>query len=186
MSLYVAHNFPGSKVLAFEAHPANFLVLKKNIELNAVGNIDVYQKALGSAPDSTFIYDDPDDNREGASMIHGKQGSGGYPVEVIALDSVIGESKVDLIKIDVEGFEPEVLKGAENCIKRHHPTLIIEISQERDVNEETERIMDFLEGLQVYNFYRLMGTKERKSSLIKINSKSELPLHDNIICIAKS
>lgn len=186
MSLFVAHHFPDSKVFAFEAHPVNFLVLKENIALNRVGNIAAFQKALGSAPGSTFIYDDQEDNRGGASMIHGKQSSYGHPVEVLTLDSVIGESKVDLIKIDVEGFEPEVLEGAENCIKRHHPTLIIEISQERDVNLETQRIMDFLEELQVYNFYRLKGTKERRSRLVKINSRSQLPLHDNIICIAKS
>ncbi|WP_166427514.1 FkbM family methyltransferase [Nonomuraea mesophila] len=36
-------------------------------------------------------------------------------------------SRVDFIKMDVEGFEPEVLKGAERTIERHRPTLLMEI-----------------------------------------------------------
>lgn len=54
-----------------------------------------------------------------------------YEVKTTTLDAFIKEknSFPDLIKIDVEGHELSVLKGAEHYITAHHPTLIIEIEQ---------------------------------------------------------
>jgi FkbM family methyltransferase len=54
-----------------------------------------------------------------------------YEVKTNTLDNFTKEKNVfpDLIKIDVEGHELSVLKGAEHYISTHHPTLIIEIEQ---------------------------------------------------------
>ncbi len=61
-----------------------------------------------------------------------------YEVKTNTLDAFVKEKNVfpDLIKIDVEGHELSVLKGAENYISTHYPTLIIEIEQRhhKDVN----------------------------------------------------
>jgi FkbM family methyltransferase len=54
-----------------------------------------------------------------------------YEVKTTTLDNFTEEKNIfpDLIKIDVEGHELSVLRGAENYIQNHHPTLIIEIEQ---------------------------------------------------------
>ena len=64
-----------------------------------------------------------------------------YEVQTDTLDNFTKEKNIipDLIKIDVEGHELYVLKGAENFISKHHPTLIIEIEQRhhKDINIES-------------------------------------------------
>ncbi len=63
-----------------------------------------------------------------------------YEVKTDTLDSFTKEKNItpDVIKIDVEGHELSVLKGAESFIQKHHPTLIIEIEQRhhKDINIE--------------------------------------------------
>jgi len=63
------------------------------------------------------------DGRVGTETLHK---DGGRPVETVAIDSFIS-GQVDVVKIDVEGHEIEVLKGAERTIDRWHPTLIVEL-----------------------------------------------------------
>lgn len=64
-----------------------------------------------------------------------------YEVKTDTLDNFTKEKNIipDVIKIDVEGHELSVLKGAENFINKNHPTLIIEIEQRhhKDINIES-------------------------------------------------
>jgi FkbM family methyltransferase len=56
-----------------------------------------------------------------------------YQVDVVPLDVLFlqpGMPKVDVIKIDVEGFEPEVLEGAQRLISEHSPLILIEVANE--------------------------------------------------------
>jgi hypothetical protein len=63
--------------------------------------------------------------------------------------------------------------------------LIIEVSEQRE-NEagvSPKEIADFVRSLGNYKLYKQKGTKERKSALVEITSDSELPKHDNVVCI---
>ncbi len=172
------------RVLAFEAHPETALLLKNNLQRNAVSNIQVFDFALGSTRSQSYIYNSTD-NRGGASLI--ASSSQAQEIEVYPLDDVVSEDVLpSMIKIDVEGFELEVLKGAESTILRSKPILIIEISQERHVDRNiTMDLMEYLKELNLYRFYKLKGGKERKSVLLEVKSNEDLPLHDNIFCLPK-
>ncbi len=85
----------------------------------------------------------------------------------IKLDSFLNENAIipDFIKIDVDGYELEVLKGLEETIKKYHPAMVVEYNDQTDV-------VDFLKS---FNYTLLdMDLKEFES----------IPV--NIFCVNKS
>lgn len=174
------------KVISYEAHPETVKILEFNLNLNSISNVEVCNYALGSTNCSSIIYDNWHINRGGASLIVKTENSAAYSVEIRRLDDSRDSTiHPKIIKIDVEGFELEVLKGAEETIKKFKPILIIELSSKRDNSYSINELMDFIESFNCYKIFKLKGTKERVSPLIQINSREELPDHDNIICIVE-
>jgi FkbM family methyltransferase len=76
-------------------------------------------------------------------------------VPVITLDA-INLRPVSFVKIDVEGYELEVLKGASILIDEFHPVLLVEIDRERHDLEEFSTIIDFLRA-KGYSCYVARG-----------------------------
>ena len=184
MSFFVSRYFPNATIHAFEAHPETVEILRKNVDLNAFsGNISVYPYALGAVRSKVVISADTDANRGGASIV--RQGTNAHEVECFPLDEVLKESRIDLLKIDVEGYELPVLEGAKQLIEAYHPTLILEISQEREQIGNVDVIWNYLQDIG-YEVYILKGGKERRSQLLRVDSISQLPSHDNVVCFHPS
>lgn len=106
------------KVVAFEPSPSSAEILQSNVELNSLQNVIIEKKAVSSREGKIFISDDSN-----SSVILGKLG--GIEVETTYLDKY-SYLKPASIKIDVEGFEVEVLKGAQEIL-RSKPKLAIEV-----------------------------------------------------------
>ena len=172
------------KVLAVEANPKTIEILQHNLALNKAENVSIFPFALGSEKGSATLFENWNVNRGGASLLSQDQQEG-IEVPVEKLDDIFENDKIDLIKIDVEGFELEVLKGGIELLKKQLPVLIIEVSQQREneVGVTPKEIADFVRSLGNYKLYKQKGTKERRSNLVEITSDGELPNHDNIICI---
>ena len=116
---------PGGRVLALEPAPDNLRCLTENIQTNALDQVRVIPCAAGSESCKRSFY------LRSANLIHSFY-SEGVPmereirVEQVALDGLV-EGRVDLIKVDVEGAEPEVLAGMEGLMRRTPPPdLIVE------------------------------------------------------------
>lgn len=186
MSLFTASKFPESSVIGFEAHPKTFDILNSNIELNKLSNITPIQKALGSENGEVKIFDNWHVNRGGASIVVQGEGSDSFDVDLVTMNEELNGSSPEMIKIDVEGAELDVLKGANKLISEFLPTLIVEISELRETtNSESISIVEYIKSLGDYKIFKLKGGKERKSPLIEVLTHSDLPEHDNIICIAE-
>jgi FkbM family methyltransferase len=185
MSLYVATHFPDASVHAFEAHPLTMDIFKENLALNHATQVTPYAFALGSQEGSGMIYTDHGQNRGGASLVGSDTLSEGFEISLHRLDD-LQLNPVEIIKLDVEGYELEVFKGAEKTLRRDRPTLIVEVSAGR-VHERalSHEIYDFIQALGAYKIYKLKGGKERRSSLVEVRSYQELPAHDNLICVAE-
>lgn len=106
-----------AKVIAFEPLPDAFKELIQNLRLNRVENrVTVHNLALGSGDKITG------GKGKGTMFNYTNQDQ---TLETKKLDDFKFD-KVDIIKIDVEGFEYEVLKGAVNTIKKFCPKIILE------------------------------------------------------------
>lgn len=113
------------KVLAFEPNFANFEILKTNIALNPIANVELFNKAVGKHSGEIPI----DTSTSNSSvLIDGFGHNKCNIVKMINLD-YFEEYHPDVLKIDVEGFEKEVLIGAEKILKTK-PKLAIELHTE--------------------------------------------------------
>jgi FkbM family methyltransferase len=111
---------PKGRVYAFEPQMKVFRELFYNLRLNDLDNAVPLRYAASSEPG--IIEMDPIRAHDGRVAI----GRGGDRAEARTIDS-FGFSDVSLIKIDVEGHEASVLKGAEKTIMTHHPVIFIEV-----------------------------------------------------------
>lgn len=172
------------KVLAVEANPKTVEILRHNLALNACTNVEIWPLALGSENGTATLYENWEVNRGGASLL--SQGdAAGTEVSMRRIDDLFGEERIDVLKIDVEGFELEVLKGGQELLKAQLPVLIIEVSEQRE-NEKgvsPQEIAAFVRSLGNYQLFRQKGTKERRSKLVQIVRDADLPEHDNVVCI---
>lgn len=105
-------------VYAFEPEKECFEILKKNVEKNDLKNVALINKAVGDKNDQRAMIKDK--SNYGNSKITEGKGT-----ECVRLDDVI-EGKVDLIKIDVQGYEEKVIEGAKKIIQRDSPVLFYE------------------------------------------------------------
>jgi len=120
-------------IYAFEPVKVNFNNLVINIENNALNKvIHPYNLALGNKEGEIKFFENGDESRV-------SENSQGQYVSMTKLDKFIKENniaKVDYIKIDTEGYDLEVIKGARNCIYLHKPFLAIAIYHKaRDIFE---------------------------------------------------
>jgi hypothetical protein len=121
------------KVYGFEPVPYSFNKCSNNILLNRFNNVSVSQIALSNKEETLFFHE-ANNNNSGGVFMNKNNTPGSYKVEGITLDAYverIGITHLDLIKVDVEGFETNVLKGAGETCRKFRPNLFVEVD---DIN----------------------------------------------------
>ncbi|KLT66641.1 FkbM family methyltransferase [Pedobacter sp. BMA] len=119
---------PTGKVIAVEPINQNFVALQKNIGLNGFDNIINVQKALANETKEIQIHIDPEAKNPGAFSLL-EQGVKNTGVSCIKGDDLLNDLKintVNFIKIDVEGYELEALKGLSLTVAHSRPVIIFE------------------------------------------------------------
>jgi len=106
-------------VHAVEPNPESAYILRRNLELNNIKNVTVHQCACGRTRSKAKIY-----IADTCTTLIPRTGRKTVEVDVKPLDSLV--KYCDIVKIDVEGFEEEVLLGAENLITHVKPIWVIE------------------------------------------------------------
>ena len=182
--------FPNSLIVAFEPNPITYHVLEKRFSKE---NVVTNMKGLSSSHGSMKFYDRKDCHetlkhghaslyKEVIEDLHGVE-SVEMEVSMSTLDSYAEEKSIDkisLLKIDTEGHELEVLKGASNLLSQDKIDLIhIEFNEMNIISRVFLR--DFTEMLSNYKPYRLLPTGViplKKSPL-----KTELFAFQNIVFV---
>jgi len=114
---------PTGRVVAFEPHPDLFAVLRQNVEMTAgrlpSATVDLHNAALGEAAGTAQLvlphYFSSNDGVGSLATVP-TAGSNAIPVSVAILDEALGEARVGLMKLDVEGFELHVLHGGRQAL----------------------------------------------------------------------
>ena len=151
---------PSASVMAFEPNPVNQVRFRKNIELNNASNVKLINSAVGESekqvlltvPEKEIISDTSSVNKEFAESFYGgeikwKQIS----VAQTSLDAHFAENPqyVDLMKIDVEGYEMNVFDGAKKFFRKNSPVIFCEIF----LSEKSKRYFDVFQEEYGYTPY---------------------------------
>ncbi|MGP0587645.1 FkbM family methyltransferase [Paenibacillus timonensis] len=157
-SLHVASLCRDARCISFEPHPSIYQQLSANVSLNPFVNIEVYPLAVGETPGRTrFFMQKEDSYNRGMSAVEYYDGLGGeyseIEVTMTSLDSFLdkeNQKKVSVIKIDTQGNEYQVLKGARSVINESKPLIALE-----DHNNAKHSIEDILKLLEGYAAYKV-------------------------------
>jgi FkbM family methyltransferase len=117
-------------VHAFEPNPDCVLQFSSNLNLNGIGNVHVHQIALGESDGAAELGSGLVGNNGSRSLRWSLNDSDNISVEVRNGDKIIEELLVpnfDLLKIDVEGYEKNVLHGLSKSICKSRPIIMMEL-----------------------------------------------------------
>jgi len=165
------------KVITFEAHPRTYKYLNKNILLNNFHNVITHNFALGDKSGflkfSDTSYDDSTNHVETTNV-------NGIQVEVKILDDICSTDKIDLIKVDVEGYEKFVFQGGIKTLK--NTQCIIFESSKRNFDRydySTQTIIDLLHQ----NDFSIFGIIKFKKTIYPLVEKHISYSTENLIAI---
>jgi FkbM family methyltransferase len=122
---------PGGRVLAFEPVPSMHKRLVENIALNGINNVSVHNVALSNTEGAFPLFEGPEGHKGISSLRHIDNSAATIEVKTVPLDTFRDTlSAVSLVKIDVEGAEQLALEGMAHILKRDHPYVVIEITDD--------------------------------------------------------
>lgn len=138
-TLYFLNMCNVSKAYCFEPIENTYSILKKNIEINNLKEKTVLMNVAIGAHNSRGAISFFDKNNIGSTAIE-EDASG--DIKIVSIDELKIQDRIALIKIDVEGFELEVIKGSVATIKKFKPFIMIELRHQ--YKQEIENILQSL------------------------------------------
>lgn len=169
-TIYWSTRMNVEKIVSYEPFVANFEVLEKNIKENSLTNVVLINKAVGQHVGNVKLKSFDESNYGATSFEESVPEEN--TVSLTSIDNEVIELKlprVDLIKIDTEGFELEVLKGMVYVLDKYHPIIWVECSE--------ESIKDVIHILSKYD-YQLFDIEEANVLFLKAKEQPVIELDD--------
>lgn len=140
------------QVISFEPNPLSYVCLARNV--SHLDNVAIYCSALGEHTTTVELHEDP--TNAGACFVSEAPDA---LTNQLALDS-FPLSNISFIKIDAEGSELNILRGALRTIERHRPNMLIEINRHhlQRNNHSPEDIKELLTNLN-YAYRKIHPTQ---------------------------
>jgi len=136
------------QVYAIEPAPGNYARLVENINLNNYTNITTHNLAVGDKKGEVKFSLSPVPNWHRVAIGDSKNN---ITVPITTLDEFIGGKRVDIVRMDVEGYELNILKGMEETLRKNSLWLFIETHKEL-IEQYGGSLRDLYEILAQHNF----------------------------------
>ncbi len=186
---------PNGVVFAFEPNTSQRIFLEKNLKLNKLKNVVIFPEALQDNKSVRSILLNIRETLDGDGLINKGLSSiediklftkSSIRVPATTLDQIVQSKKlkrVDFMKIDVEGAEFKVLKGAVKTIKKFAPIIEYEYSTAIDSLAQNHNSLESFRLLKKFNYvqYEIVNEKFLKKITIPRNI-----FGSNIICFPKN
>lgn len=188
-SLILSERLRSGRVFAFEPGETVFQLLQENLKNNAVSNVDAYHQAVSDKTqrvrfleNSAFGYIEPDGESDSVSA---------SDIEGFALDDLVGRlglERLDFIKVDIEGHEPQFFDGATATLARFNPVVYFELNSWCLISQSRNHPLDFMRRItsQFEFVYRVNKSESEAVLLERMDAdpvKAAMKLvHDNMAC----
>jgi FkbM family methyltransferase len=148
------------QVICYEPNPTNRTRLMENLSLNHIQNVRVRDVGLGSKPQDLSLVYNPLMPGGGSvepktveQLLHSPAGIQKEEIQVTTLDMELAQGlpAPDFIKIDIEGWEIEALRGARDTITRYRPGLFLEMHGET-WNEKKRKVAEIVACLNQFGY----------------------------------
>jgi FkbM family methyltransferase len=171
---------PAGRVIAFEPSVREFARLREHIERNALANVEAVPCALGDREGTATLHVAEAD-KAGHNTLEERFVSANVttayaePVRVVRLDDYARDvTKVDVIKIDVEGCESQVIEGAQGIIARDRPALLIEVAGAATASDHQGRLtMESSLRVLGYQFVAIDGDSGSLRHVADLTARAE-------------
>lgn len=142
---------PKAYVFSFEPSSRELSRLHTNIRLNKLKNVVVFPFALAEKNGTAYLNICDDSNQGMNSLVNSFSNDWKEQVQCFALDNLFDSkltSEIRIIKMDVEGFEYNVLLGMDNLLNYYSGPIILEVTyylESKTADYNPDKIYDFLE-----------------------------------------
>lgn len=161
-TLVAARLNPSGRVIAFEPSSENASIMEAMVLKNKLPNVTLIRSAAGDTSSRAMLYLERH-NKGLHSLIPSHTAFGTEDVSVRPVDEIVREEnvqRVDLVKVDVEGFEAKVFAGMKRILEEHHPRIIFEFMP-RWIQLAGDNPLTLLQSLQNMG-YRLIILGDEK------------------------
>lgn len=173
------------KVISFEAVPSTYTIMCKNIQNAGLHNVTLLNLGLGDmAREACITF--AANNRSGGFVsdhVRPERDHVTESVKIVRLDDVYAEylQRVDFIKIDVEGFERQVIEGAREVLNKFRPTVVLELNHWCLNAFQRVAIPDFFDFLRsVFPVLLAVDTDIRDIKNLHDNDEAYGVMHEHI------
>lgn len=175
-------------VHSFEPNPGVFKLLSENTELNEQNSITRLNNiALGEKVGEVELHVFPDLPDGHASISDfGRENTVTHRTKMVRLDEYLESNSVDnvaFVKVDIEGSELSMLKGATRLFEQEIPPIIemeIVLETSRAFQYRPSDIVDFINSQRTYSFFKI---NENDGSLLKIQNFGKNDIGANTVCV---
>jgi len=177
-SLAFARHF--QRVISFEPNPQIWPLIERNIAINPWADVELRKMGLGDVAADLPIF--VNDNHGLSTFLDGElDNAHGLSAHIAVGDDELRDVAIDAIKIDVQGFEPNVLRGLSETIKANLPLIWVEISETTLHTPTTAALAELIPVP-----FRLMLYTARKGALFNRTELAEhtaenLPVGDYLV-----
>ena len=151
-------------VVSFEPNTQNHQRLMENLTLNGIQNVEVRKVGVGSRRETRRMVGSPlmmggasVDGRTVEELLRAGVRTVTEEISIVTLDEEIPQTSLpapDFIKIDIEGWEIEALRGARNTLQLNKPALFLEMHGET-IREKRRKVAEIVAFLWEINYRRI-------------------------------
>lgn len=169
---------PQGKVIGFEPNPRNISAFRRGIVANGFDNVLLYPFAVSDHREMIGVTSASNGKVIGGAMAT----QAADVIQAVTVDEILApEVRIDLVKMDIEGYEPPALRGMMQTLARHKPTMLLEFNpmclkeQHADPSDFAEAIFALTSLVQlVEHDHSRTDVRSAKALMAKWHERDEI------------